>query len=111
MIQAVPHPMNALMAQVGYVLLYWGFLEAVHQQTGEWHIPESATEFERVKRIRNLVAHGIVSADASESDAFIRCVDEKGAQAQLPQSELADAAQSIDRIRRELLVGHPLAKS
>lgn len=72
MTEARKTDLNALMASVGHFLLEWGFLESALERGGGTaeDVPED------VRRLRNLIAHGLVYAEArpgSDREPFVRC--------------------------------------
>lgn len=55
--------MDDLMARVGYLFLNWGFLEnRIRSQKGSLSSLQTIPGAQEARRIRNLIAHGIISA-------------------------------------------------
>jgi hypothetical protein len=108
MSEKAPSPtMHDLMARVGYLLLYWGFLEAALAGRNLVELTaDHRREFDRLRALRNLVAHGIVraSADPRSPPTFIVCVcADRTHETTVEYSELVEAADAIDRLRHALL--------
>lgn len=105
--KVLPPTMNDLMARVGYLLLYWGFLEAAlaHRNLTEL-AADHRLEFDRLRALRNLVAHGIVRASANPASPspFIICASaDRTDETTIEYAELVKAADAIDRLRLDLL--------
>lgn len=94
---------SELMAQVGFLLMQWGFLEYAMRQINQpvadmGQIPE----LQEVRRIRNLVAHGICGARAHPSDPkepFVSCLAQDGTILEISYSVLEDAVATLERYR------------
>lgn len=89
-----------VMAEVGFVLLYWGYLEA-ELDLSEPLPRDIERDLEAARAVRNLLAHGLRGAVGAPdpSDAFVRCVDRRGAERLVTVSELRALSQTIDQIR------------
>ena len=88
------------MSAVGYVLLYWGLLEVASKAAERGDIPPD------LRRVRNLLAHGLIGANARPEDGaapFVICRGlDGGPEVALTLAHLEDVAQAIDRLRLEM---------
>lgn len=105
-----------LMAQVGLLMLHWGFLEnALREAHGprvrlqDWplvgnertsDIQEMRDDLRQVRRVRNLIAHGLVQARADPTEVagpFVLYEDAEGRRHRLTYEELKHAISKLER--------------
>lgn len=95
-------PMNDLMAQVGYLFLRWGLLETeVKRLRGDLSWMDTLPGVPEARRIRNLIAHGIVAASAMGDRMSYRlsCRAQDGSTKQISLGELEAAIEALERAR------------
>lgn len=96
--------MDALMARVGYLFLYWGFLEnEVKRRHGDLSSLVTAPGVWEARRIRNLIAHGISEANVAPGDdgpTYLSCKPQDGgAPERVTLDELETAISALERAR------------
>jgi len=95
------------MARVGYLFLQWGFLENdLRVRRGDVSALKTRPDLQEAKRIRNLIAHGIIQATAyPEETAHLSCRSDDGIEVRVTLSELVAAIVALERARIEILKG------
>jgi hypothetical protein len=132
--QQQPVELRDLLASVGRVMLYWGFLESEFrdqlQQTGtDWGLsPYPAwrraadrkaaavtasmlIELDDLASARNLLAHGLTRADARThpgEEAHVACLGSNGGTVSFSLRALDEIAERMDAIRRLMVRGFRL---
>ena len=97
--------MTDLMAQVGYLLLHWGFLENDLRNSERTLSDVNWLGMGDARRIRNLVAHGMFRACVDYREAaepYVLCMSDKGETQRVTFAELASAIQALEKGKREI---------
>lgn len=97
-------PMNDLMARVGYLFLHWGFLEnRLRSKNGDLSSLRTRPDVQEARRIRNLIAHGIINASAEGSSPSLLCKSNSGAKDErVTYEQLGGAIGALERARFNL---------
>jgi hypothetical protein len=96
---------SELMANVGLLLVRWGFLENAMRQSNKPVSDLSRNpELLEARRIRNLIAHGICGAHADPTalaEPSVSCVAQDGTIVEISYRSLAEATAALERYRIE----------
>lgn len=97
--------MKDLMAEVGLLFLRWGFLEnELRDRHGELSWLATHPELQEPRRIRNLIAHGIMRASVDPSEAsYLLCRGSDESETRITFDDLSAATTILERVRVEAL--------
>lgn len=101
MSQAATPTMSELKCQIGELFLEWGFLEnELKARHGDVSSLATRPDLQDARRIRNLIAHGIVRATAvPEEGTYLTCISQLGVEERVTFAELCAAAEAARRAR------------
>lgn len=97
------------MAEVGHLFLRWGFLEnELRNRHGELSWLTTHPDLEEPRRIRNLIAHGIVRASVDPSEAsYLLCRGRDDSETRITFDELSTATTTLERVTVEVSRASP----
>lgn len=86
-----PANMQELMSAVGYLLLHWGWLENRLQDDP---MPD---DLAAVRRLRNVICHGLQEAHVDSVEAYLLCRNFDGAMERISGVDLYGAVHELEQ--------------
>lgn len=86
-----PANMQELMSLIGYLLLHWGWLE---NRLQDGRVPEGLAD---VRRLRNVICHGLQEAHADGIEAYVLCRRLDGTMERISGVELYGAVHELEQ--------------